>query len=88
MKTLYRLMIAVTVSTMLVGGCSTNPVTGRRQLVLISRTDEIAIGQDAAPQFEDEFGGKVPHSGYEILPVLAFSNQHLDISIHFFKRLV
>lgn len=25
---------------------------------------------------------------YEILPVLAFSNQHLDISIHFFKRLL
>ena len=24
----------------------------------------------------------------EILPVLAFSNQHLDISIHFFKRLL
>ncbi len=24
----------------------------------------------------------------EILPVLAFSNQHLDISIHFFKRLI
>lgn len=25
---------------------------------------------------------------YETLPVLAFSNQHLDISIHFFKRLL
>lgn len=25
---------------------------------------------------------------YSILPVLAFSNQHLDISIHFFKRLL
>ena len=25
---------------------------------------------------------------YEVLPVLAFSNQHLDISIHFFKRLL
>ena len=24
----------------------------------------------------------------QILPVLAFSNQHLDISIHFFKRLL
>ena len=24
----------------------------------------------------------------EVLPVLAFSNQHLDISIHFFKRLL
>ncbi|MEW5814953.1 MAG: dihydrodipicolinate synthase family protein [Spirochaetota bacterium] len=25
---------------------------------------------------------------YEVLPVLCFSNQHLDISIHFFKRLL
>lgn len=25
---------------------------------------------------------------HEVLPVLAFSNQHLDISIHFFKRLL
>lgn len=25
---------------------------------------------------------------YKIIPVLAFSNQHLDISIHFFKRLL
>ena len=25
---------------------------------------------------------------YKILPVLAFSNQHLDISVHFFKRLL
>jgi len=25
---------------------------------------------------------------YELLPVLAFSNQHLDISIHFYKRLL
>lgn len=25
---------------------------------------------------------------YDILPVLSFSNQHLDISIHFFKRLL
>jgi len=24
----------------------------------------------------------------QVLPVLAFSNQHLDISIHFFKRLL
>ena len=25
---------------------------------------------------------------YKLLPVLAFANQHLDISIHFFKRLL
>ncbi len=35
--------------------------------------------------------GKIPEARElfeELLPVLAFSNQHLDISIHFFKRLL
>ena len=34
----------------------------------------------------DREGARALHA--EILPVLAFSNQHLDISIHFFKRLL
>jgi len=42
------------------GGCSTNPVTGRKELILISREQEIAMGAQAGPQFEAEFGGKVP----------------------------
>lgn len=32
--------------------------------------------------------GRAQHLFERILPVLAFSNQHLDISIHFFKRLL
>jgi len=40
-------------------GCSTNPVTGKRELVLISRDQEIQMGTEAAPEFEKEFGGKV-----------------------------
>ncbi|MNG17470.1 hypothetical protein D3C84_1014590 [compost metagenome] len=28
------------------------------------------------------------HLFYRLLPVLAFANQHLDVSIHFFKRLL
>jgi len=42
-------------------GCSTNPVTGRRELILISREQEIALGAEAAPEFEQEFGGRVPN---------------------------
>jgi len=40
-------------------GCSTNPATGRRELILISRQQEIAMGRQAAPQFEQQFGGRV-----------------------------
>lgn len=41
--------------------------------------------------FNDYQEGKIASATklfHEILPVLAFSNQHLDISIHFFKRLL
>ncbi len=44
------------------GGCSENPVTGDSELTLISRQQEIAMGTEASPQFETEFGGAVPDS--------------------------
>ncbi len=38
-------------------GCATNPVTGRRQLMFISTSDEIAIDRQHAPhQFSADFG--------------------------------
>lgn len=43
-------------------GCAENPATGEKQLRLISREQEIAMGQEAAPQFEQEFGGEVQSS--------------------------
>lgn len=42
-------------------GCSTNPVTGRRELILISGEQEVSMGKEAAPKFEEEFGGRVPN---------------------------
>ena len=42
-------------------GCSMNPVTGRRELIFISGDQEIALGREAAPKFEQEFGGRVPN---------------------------
>ncbi len=46
---------------LLVGGCSVNPVTGKREFIAISREREIAMGVEAAPEFEKEAGGKVPN---------------------------
>src|SRR5690606_12073708 len=37
-------------------GCATNPVTGRTELALISESQEIAMGQEAAAQVEASIG--------------------------------
>lgn len=42
------------------GGCKVNPETGGRSLLSLTKDQEIQIGQQAAPQFTAEFGGKVP----------------------------
>ena len=47
---IFLLLAAITLP--LTGGCA--------NLGLISTEQEIAMGEDAAPQFEEEFGGKVP----------------------------
>ena len=40
-----------------VAGCATNPVTGERQLMLISEEQEIAIDRERAPyQFSEDYG--------------------------------
>jgi len=53
--------LAVLLMSMIAGGCQTNPVTGERELIIISRAQEIALGEEAAPKFEEEFGGRVPN---------------------------
>src|SRR5437667_3452842 len=37
-------------------GCARNPVTGKRQIVLVSESQEIAIGQQSDPQVREEYG--------------------------------
>ncbi|MGC9453652.1 MAG: M48 family metalloprotease [Phycisphaerae bacterium] len=45
--------------SLLAPGCSTNPATGERIPMLINRDQEIAIGEEAAPEFEQAFQGLV-----------------------------
>ncbi len=59
---LLLFLLASLLGASALAGCATNPVTGKRELVLISREQEIAMGEEAAPEFEKEFGGKVEHA--------------------------
>jgi len=55
----WWLVLSVAVWVM-AAGCVVNPATGKRQIRVISTAEEIAIGRQAAPKFEAEFGGRVP----------------------------
>jgi predicted Zn-dependent protease len=58
MKTLLRSMLGVAsmASLLAVHGCATNPVTGQKQLAVISEAQEIQIGQQAAAEFQQAIG--------------------------------
>src|SRR5262245_28381887 len=47
---------ALALSALLVTACARNPVTGARELTLISQSQEISMGQDAAKQVESSIG--------------------------------
>ena len=47
---------AVLAATIGAAGCATNPVTGRTELALVSESQEIAMGQEAAGQIEASIG--------------------------------
>ena len=49
-----RIFVALAAAAM--ASCATNPVTGQRQLSLISESDEIAMGRQAAQEVEQTIG--------------------------------
>lgn len=51
---------ALLVGSTMLGACTTNAATGRTQLNLLSRSEEIQIGQEAAPELIIAYGGRVP----------------------------
>jgi predicted Zn-dependent protease len=55
---------AVLVSA-LMGGCSTNPATGEKQLNLISTDREKSLGAEAAPKFVEQYGGDIPSASIQ-----------------------
>ena len=55
----YLSMSSLLIGALLATGCMRNPVTHELQPSLISVEQEIAMGEQAAPEFERQFGGKV-----------------------------
>lgn len=52
----FTLLLCLSLSTVLLQNCARNPVTGKRQVVLMSEAQEIAMGQEADPQIVAQFG--------------------------------
>ena len=46
-------------------GCTISDVTGKKEVILISPAEEIALGQQAGPEIEKEFGDKVPNNSLQ-----------------------
>ena len=55
MKKLILLAFVVTAAGSPMG-CTRNPVSGRRQIVLVSESQEIAMGRESDPQVRQEYG--------------------------------
>ena len=54
-----RSLISLLLLSSVLAGCSINPVTGKREFIMISREEEIAMGEQASPELEEQFGGRV-----------------------------
>jgi predicted Zn-dependent protease len=65
----YFLVSCFTATVLLVSSCARNPVTGKRQVALISEEQEIAMGKEADPQIIAQYGL------YEDANLQAFINQ-------------
>ena len=50
---------AAAVAMSALAGCQTNPATGKSQFLINNRDQEIAMGDQAAPQLVDEMGGEL-----------------------------
>ena len=51
-----RLALSMLAGVALLAACATNPVSGDRELALVSEAQEIQIGKDVAAQAERQFG--------------------------------
>ncbi len=57
LKYSFAMSLSVTAGSMFVSGCAVNPVSGRRELMLVSRQQEIAIDKERSVfQFSADYG--------------------------------
>ena len=57
-KNLILLILAAILP--IAAGCAINPVTGKRELMLIPEEQDVEIGKKYAPEIEKQMGGRIP----------------------------
>lgn len=57
------ILLVLTLSCIM--GCATNPVTGKREFVLMSEQQEIEIGRQMDPKIQKEYGGLYPNNALQ-----------------------
>ena len=50
------ILICLSVSLLITGSCAVNPVTGKKQVVLMSESQEIAMGAATDPEIVAQYG--------------------------------
>ncbi|MGB9150005.1 MAG: M48 family metalloprotease [Burkholderiales bacterium] len=89
MKTTFTLrkLLAAAMAVTLIASCATNPVTGKRQLNLMSESEEIALGKQADADVKKEYGvyNDPALQAYvnEIGQKLARNSQRANLQWHF-----
>ncbi len=68
-RSFVPVMISLLIAVLLLPSCATNPVTGKKQLVMMSEKQEIQLGAEYDPQVMATFGA------YENEPLLGFIQQ-------------
>lgn len=54
-------VIVAVVWLVMLSGCVTNPITGKTELNLFARSDDVEIGNKYAPEVEKQLGGAIPN---------------------------
>src|SRR6476661_8999736 len=52
----YSALLALIAISIMINSCAVNPVSGKKQLVLMSESQEIAMGKESDPQIIAQFG--------------------------------
>jgi len=59
------LLITLASAAWLLPGCAVNPLTGKKELMLLSEQQDIAIGEKYAPEVEKQLGGRIPNENLQ-----------------------
>lgn len=83
------LLLVLLVFILLFAGCATNPITGESELMLISSSHEMKLGNEYAPTIEKQLGNKIDNAeiqnyiasiGAKIARVSHTPNRHFEFS--------